>query len=168
MPMSNCCHFMRSSVRPTVHELGFWYCEQISWKKSLYFGTLMYPDDLTSVYLFLWVLLSVRRSSHHVFRFLCIYWKITWKERYWHVDVSRSFTLGRHRCRWILLSFHEFVHPSDHPWDWVWILQTNRMEEMVYILACWCIQMIFLQFIDAYGHNCPSVCWSFGFWFGLG
>ena len=30
------------------------------------------------------------------------------------------------------------AHPSDHPWDWVWVLWTNRFEEMVYILVCWC------------------------------
>ena len=28
-----CCHFMRSSVRPTIHGLGFVYCIQSAWKK---------------------------------------------------------------------------------------------------------------------------------------
>ena len=32
-----------------------------------------------------------------------------------------------------LLSFHAFIHFSDHPWDWVWVLQTNHLEEKVYI-----------------------------------
>ena len=50
-----CCHFMHFSIRPTVHELGFWYNRQIVLKKSLYFGTLMYPDDLPSVFRCLWV-----------------------------------------------------------------------------------------------------------------
>ena len=90
---------------------------------------------------------------------LHICWQITWKKwhKFWHADVSRWFTLGRHRCRWVLLSFHAFVHPCDHPGDWVWVLQTNRLDEMVYNLACWCIQMTCVQFIDACGYYCPSV-----------
>ena len=35
------------------------------------------------------------------------------------------------------------VHPSDHPWDWVWVLWTNRLEEMANILVCWCNLMIY-------------------------
>ena len=62
----------------------------------------------------------------------------------WHVDVSKWFTLGRYRCRWVLLSLYAFAHPSDHPWDLVWVLRTNRLEEMVYILACWCIQIRYI------------------------
>ena len=86
----------------------------------------------------------------------------------WHIDVSRWFTFGRHRCGWILFSFHAFVHPSDHPWDWVWVLRTNCLEEMVYILACWCIQMASFQFIDAYWYYCPSVRSSGHLGLGLG
>ena len=39
LPLANidadgyCCHFMRSSVRPTIHGLGFVYCIQSAWKK---------------------------------------------------------------------------------------------------------------------------------------
>ena len=58
-----CCHFMSSSVSPTVRGLGFWCCGQIACKK-------------------------------------------------------------------------------------------------VYILACWCIQMSYPPFINAYGYYCPSVHWS--------
>ena len=41
LPLANidadgyCCHFMRSSVRPTIHGLGFVYCIQSAWKKWL-------------------------------------------------------------------------------------------------------------------------------------
>ena len=109
-----CCHFIRLSVCPTVCELGFWHCGQIFWKKSLHFGMRMYPEDLFSVYWCIWVLFSVRPFVTHVFRFLCICWQITWKEWYkvWHADVSRWLTPSRHRCRWVLLSFHAFVRPS--------------------------------------------------------
>ena len=51
----------------------------------------------------------------------------------------------QHWCRWVLLSFHAFVRPSNHPWAWVCVLHTKRLEEMAYNLACWCIQMAYTQ-----------------------
>ena len=61
------------------------------------------------------VRLSVNRSVNHIFRFLHICWQVTGKE--WHrvrnADVSRWLTLGQHWCRWVLLSFHAFVRPSN-------------------------------------------------------
>ena len=93
------------------------------------------------------VRLSVNRSVNHIFRFLHICWQVTGKE--WHrvrnADVSRWLTLGQHWCRWVLLSFHAFVRPSNHPWAWVYVLHTKRLEEMAYNLACWCIQMAYTQ-----------------------
>ena len=56
-----------------------------------------------------------------------------------------SLSLGQHWCRWVLLSFHAFVRPSNHPWAWVCVLHTKRLEEMAYNLACWCIQMAYTQ-----------------------
>ena len=91
--------------------------------------------------------MSVNRSVNHIFRFLHICWQVTGKE--WHrvrnADVSRWLTLGQHWCRWVLLSFHAFVRPSNHPWAWVCVLHTKRLEEMAYNLACWCIQMAYTQ-----------------------
>ena len=46
---------------------------------------------------------------------------------------------------WVLLSFHAFVRPSNHPCAWVCVLHTKRLEEMAYNLACWCIQMAYTQ-----------------------
>ena len=103
------------------------------------------PATLLSVRLS--VRLSVNRSVNHIFRFLHICWQVTGKE--WHrvrnADVSRWLTLGQHWCRWVLLSFHAFVRPSNHPWAWVCVLHTKRLEEMAYNLACWCIQMAYTQ-----------------------
>ena len=83
--------------------------------------------------------LSISLFLYHIFRFLHICWQINWKEwhRIWHADVSRWITLCQHGCWWLLLSFLPFVHPSNCLWAWVWVLQINRMEEMVYILAWW-------------------------------
>ena len=84
------------------------------------------------------VRLSVNRSVNHIFRFLHICWQVTGKE--WHkvrnADVSRWLSLGQHWCRWVLLSYHAFVRPSNHPWAWVCVLHTKRLEEMAYNLAC--------------------------------
>ena len=86
-------------------------------------------------------------------------WQITWNE--WHkicyAEVSRWLTIGRHRCRWVLLSFHAFVRPSKCLWAWVLVLPTSLLEEKVFILACWCIQMTCRQFIYAYEYHCQPV-----------
>ena len=82
-----CCHFMRSSVRPTIHGLGFVYCIQIAWKK---WPTIWHADVsrwLTlRIHGCLWILLlvclSVRLFVYGIFRWLCICWQITWNK--WH------------------------------------------------------------------------------------
>ena len=87
---------MCSSVRSTVHGLGFGYCCQITLEKcGCHWG--------------LRVLLSIRLFVHHIFRFLRIFWRISWKEyhKIWHADIS-----SRHLCRWILLSFNYLWPPS--------------------------------------------------------
>ena len=71
LPLANidangyCCHFMRSSVRPTIHGLGFVYCIQSAWKKWL---TIWHADVsiwLTlSIHGCLWILLLVCLSVH--------------------------------------------------------------------------------------------------------
>ena len=91
--------------------------------------------------------LNYLHNFYYIFRFLHICWQVTGKE--WHrvrnADVSRWLTLGQHWCRWVLLSFHAFVRPSNHPWAWVCVLHTKRLEEMAYNLACSCIQMAYTQ-----------------------
>ena len=87
------------------------------------------------------------RLSITILKFSHICWQVTGKE--WHrvrnADVSRWLTLGQHWWRWVLLSFHAFVRPSNHPWAWVCVLHTKRLEEMAYNLACWWIQMAYTQ-----------------------
>ena len=95
LPLANidadgyCCHFMRSSVRPTIHGLGFVYCIQSAWKK---WPTIWHADVsrwLTlSIHGCLWILLlvclSVHLSVYGIFRWLCICWQITWNKCLWH------------------------------------------------------------------------------------
>ena len=132
------------------------YWGHICWKKNPHFCMLVRWLTLS---LFMFMGIIVRPFVHQIFRLLCICWQISCKEwhKIWHADVSRWLTPLWNRSRWLLLSFHTFIRPSDHPCDWVWVLQTNRLDEMVYILACWYIQMIYLQFIDACEYYCPSV-----------
>ena len=66
LPLANidadgyCCNFMRSSVRPTIHGLGFVYCIESAWKK---WPTIWHADVsrwLTlSIHGCLWILLLV-------------------------------------------------------------------------------------------------------------
>ena len=52
LPLANidadgyCCHFMRLSVRPTIHGLGFFIAYKVLGRNGLQFGMLMYPDGL--------------------------------------------------------------------------------------------------------------------------
>ena len=71
LPLANidadgyCCHFMRLSVRPTIHGLGFVHCIQSAWKK---WPTIWHADVsrwLTlSIHGCLWILLLVCLSVH--------------------------------------------------------------------------------------------------------
>ena len=71
LPLANidvdgyCCHFMRSSVRPTIHGPGFVYCIQSAWKK---WPPIWHADVsrwLTlSIHGCLWILLLVCLSVH--------------------------------------------------------------------------------------------------------
>ena len=96
LPLANidadgyCCHFMRSTVRPTIHGLGFVYCIQSAWKK--------WPMDIV---VGLSVRPSVRLFVYGIFRWLCICWQITWNKwhKIWHADVSPSLiSLSQHWC----------------------------------------------------------------------
>ena len=71
LPLANidadgyCCHFMRSSVRPTIHGLGFVYCIQSAWKK----WPIIWHADVSrwltlSIHGCLWILLLVCLSVH--------------------------------------------------------------------------------------------------------
>ena len=90
LPLANidadgyCCHFMRSSVRPTIHGLGFVYCIQSAWKK---WPTIWHADVSTIQMAYTqhsWMLMdivvglsvrpSVRLFVYGIFRWLCICW----------------------------------------------------------------------------------------------
>ena len=95
------CHFMRSSVHPTIHGLGFVYCIQSAWKK---WPTIWHADVsrwLTlSIHGCLWILLlvclSVHLSVYGIFRWLCICWQITWNKwsHYWEMAVAITCGYG--------------------------------------------------------------------------
>ena len=71
LPLANidadgcCCHFMRSSVRPTIHGLEFVYCIQSAWKKWPTIWNADVSRWLTlSIHGCLWILLLVCLSVH--------------------------------------------------------------------------------------------------------
>ena len=124
----------------------------------------MYLDVLPSVYLWLWVLLSVHPSVwpsiHHIFRLLYICWQTTGKQSHkicmlmYPNDLpSADIDVDGYCCHFM----HSSNCPTIHGIDWVQVLRTNRLEEMVYILSCWCIQITCPQFIDAYWYYCPFI-----------
>ena len=56
-----CCHFLRSSLRPTVCGLGFGYCGQIAWKKWPTIWHAYISRSLTlGCHRRLWLILSIR------------------------------------------------------------------------------------------------------------
>ena len=115
LPLANidadgyCCHFMRSSIRPTIHGLGFVYCIQSALKK---WPTIWHADVsrwlitqhswmLMDIVVGLSVRPSVRLFVYGIFRWLCICWQITWNKwhKIWHADVSPSLiSLSQHWC----------------------------------------------------------------------
>ena len=92
--------------------------------------------------------LSVCLFVHVIFRFLHICCHVTGKKCYkiCHADVS-----SRHRCWWTL-SFHVFIHLSNHPRTWVWVLLTNHLEEMTYNLSCCCFHVTHPQLSRVHRH----------------
>ena len=152
-PLPLFCPSVCPSVCPSI---GLLTSSSSNFISNKYMKTSIYNTiALMIIAMFTCSLLVATRKSrglsswlpNHIFRFLHICWQVTGKE--WHrvrnADVSRWLTLGQHWCRWVLLSFHAFVCPSNHPWAWVCVLHTKRLEEMAYNLACWCIQMAYTQ-----------------------
>ena len=93
LPLANidadgyCCHFMHSSVRPTIHGLGFVYCIQSAWKKWPTIWTLI--TDL----------ISVRLSNHLVCFFLIFFSKVRVGAKeggshYWEMAVAITCGYG--------------------------------------------------------------------------
>ena len=126
LPLANidadgyCCHFMRSSVRPTIHGLGFVYCIQSAWKK---WPTIWHADVsrwLTlSIHGCLWILLLVCLSVHlsvcsfTAFSGGCAFAdQITWNKwhKIWHDDVV---IIGR----WLLPSLVDTGDICCHYWQ---------------------------------------------------
>ena len=101
LPLANidvdgyCCHFMRSSVRPTIHGLGFVYCIQSAWKK---WPTIWHADVsrwLTlSIHGCLWILLLVCLSVHlsiaSILSTLFLWFPF---DRVWRLETSISFDI---------------------------------------------------------------------------
>ena len=138
LPLANidadgyCCHFMRSSVRPTIHGLGFVYCIQSAWKK---WPTIWHADVsrwLTlSIHGCLWILLLVCLSVHlsvcGIFRWLCICWQITWNKwhKIWHDDVV---IIGR----WLLPSLVDTGDICCHYWQLILVSDDLRVISNVF------------------------------------
>ena len=145
LPLANidadgyCCHFMRSSVRPTIHGLGFVYCIQSAWKKWL---TIWHADVsrwLTlSIHGCLWMLMdivvglsvrpSVRLFVYGIFRWLCICWQITWNKwhKIWHDDVV---IIGR----WLLPSVVDTGDICCHYWQLILVIPGVPFANMDYL-----------------------------------
>ena len=141
LPLANidadgyCCHFMRSSVRPTIHGLGFVYCIQSAWKK---WPTIWHADVSTQ---HSWMLMdivvglsvrpSVRLFVYGIFRWLCICWQITWNKwhKIWHDDVV---IIGR----WLLPSVVDTGDICCHYWQLILVYFTISVKLRQCILVC--------------------------------
>ena len=120
---------------------------------------LMYSEDLPLFYLCLWVLCpSVHPFVHHILSYLCICWQIIWKE--WHNEILHAYVF-----RWLTPNgtapvptgiVISCIHPSVQlSMSLGFGIVDKSLRWKDYILACWCIQMTYSQFIHAYGYYCP-------------
>ena len=92
--------------------------------KNIPWPFIFHPCICRSLFLF------IHLFVHSTFGFLRICCHVIWKKwcKICHADIC-----------WWTLSLHAFIHLSNHPWIWVWVLLTNRLEERVYNLSCCCI-----------------------------
>ena len=116
LPLANidadgyCCHFMRSSVRPSNHPWA-WVCvlhtkrlEEMAYNLACWCIQMAYTQHswmLMDIVVGLSVRPSVRLFVYGIFRWLCICWQITWNKwhKIWHADVSpRLISLSQHWC----------------------------------------------------------------------
>ena len=101
LPMANidadgyCCHFMHSSVRPTIHGLGFVYCIQSAWKK---WPTIWHADVsrwLTlSIHGCLWIHKSVGSYLYSKLHHLYV-------RRTWHILQWPRCNICRYCIAWL-------------------------------------------------------------------
>ena len=135
LPLANidadgyCCHFMRSSVRPTIHRLGFVYCIQSAWKKwptiwhadvSRWLTGTQHSWMLMDIVVGLSVRPCVRLFVYGIFRWLCICWQITWNKwhKIWHDDVV---IIGR----WLLPSLVDTGDICCHYWQLILVISAD-------------------------------------------
>ena len=116
LPLANidadgyCCHFMRSSVRPSNHPWA-WVCvlhtkrlEEMAYNLACWCIQMAYTQHswmLMDIVVGLSVRPSVRLFVYGIFRWLCICWQITWNKchKIWHADISPSLiSLSQHWC----------------------------------------------------------------------
>ena len=92
LPLANidadgyCCHFMRSSVRPTIHGLGFVYCIQSAWKK---WPTIWHADVSR------WLTLSIQYTcgyGGYLLPLLAAHSSYSWCIWNWNTDLAHRNT----------------------------------------------------------------------------
>ena len=140
LPLANidadgyCCHFMHSSVRPTIHGLGFVYCIQIAWKK---WPTIWHADIsrwLTlSIHGCLWILLLVCLSAHLS---VC---SLTLRLRHFQVAVHLQRRGVVIIGRWLLPSLVDTGDICCHYWQHILVvlsMSANEFTEVPHIIWC--------------------------------
>ena len=167
LPLANidadgyCCHFMRSSVRPTIHGLGFVYCIQSAWKK---WPTIWHADVsrwLTlSIHGCLWILLLVCLSVHLSVcsftafsggcAFFCFFFFIFFSKvrvgakeggsHNWEMAVAITCGYGGYLLP--LLA----AHSSFHWRKCIWKCCLQNIGYLVSVSMCWLIILIYLLF----------------------
>ena len=156
-----CFHFVPSSICPTVRELGFWYCWQISGKKKSAFWHADVSRWL-ALSLFMLVVIFVRLS-------VCLFTTIS----SFFAFADKSLGTDGIKFGKLISVFSELPHTASMPMGIVVIscvrpsvkLSMNlgfgtadkSLGRKVYLLACQCIQITNSQFVYAYGYPCPSV-----------
>ena len=147
-------------IRPSVQlsvSLDFWYCGQISCKKK---STFWHADVFGRLALSLFMPMGI--MSIRLFTTL------------WAISAFADKSFGRNGItKFDMLMYSDdlpqtapvpmgivisCIHPSGQlSMSLGFGIVDKSLGWKDYILACWCIQMTYSQFIHAYGYYCPSV-----------
>ena len=168
LPLANidadgyCCHFMRSSVRPTIHGLGFVYFIQSAWKK---WPTIWHADVsrwLTlSIHGCLWILLLVCLSVHLS---VCSFTAFSGGCAFFFLRLG----LGQRRAvviigRWLLPSLVDTGDICCHYWQLILVMSVINMTSPGVNTPCLFITSTVHRTIDySEDQNCTQLFYLVG------
>ena len=152
-----CCHIMHSSIRSTVYNLGSCNCGLIALKKPIFWHADVSKWLSRSLSTLVGIIVPLSGRPFTTFSGFCAFvdkslgrnnmniGMLKYPDDFPSVDIDADgYCHFMHSFNRLTIHVVEFTYCRQIAWK-IWLI----------FLACWCIQMTCLQFIDAYGYCCP-------------